>query len=76
MQKTLSLIASLVLIIGILFLLLEKKTPPVKQNPSNTEYASIPNTQSPSSNVTIKDGIQYITIDIKRGYSPQTTRAT
>ncbi len=53
------------------------------QNNANTQdttqYSSTPTPSSTdtsaSSNVTIKDGVQYITIDVKHGYSPRSTIA-
>ena len=92
MKKVISLFVSLILVLGIVLVLRNQKTAPVKVNPTTqqitqntiniqdtTQYSSTPSTSSvdtsPSSNVTVKDGIQYITIDVKRGYSPQTTTA-
>lgn len=92
MKKILSIFISFILVLGIVLVLRNQKTTPIKvntttqgiaqnntNNQNTTQYSSKPQVDStdvsPSSNVTIKDGIQYITIDVKHGYSPQTTTA-
>lgn len=65
MNKNVSIIITLGLIIGLgLFFL-------GGQRKGNTG----PKTDAPSSNVEIKDGIQYITIEAKGGYSPRLSQA-
>ncbi len=90
MWKKLSIAISLGLIIGILYLfgkqLPSKKSTNIPSQITNissqtgdtSDYASNPsgdNTTTSSSNVTIKDGVQYIVIDVKQGYSPRITEA-
>ncbi len=90
MKKFLSIFISLILVLGIFLVLWNQKIIPVKTNTAtpivpqyntNTQgtpvFSSTPNVSdtSPSPNVTVKDGVQYITIDVKNGYSPKTTNA-
>lgn len=72
MKKYISIVVTIILAMGIGYILL--------QNPDSSSQASVrsgvtPSPSSSSSNVTIKDGIQYITVNAKGGYSPKTSVA-
>lgn len=77
MKKYISMTVTLVLVMGIGYVLLQSPNPPdapptVGSGPaSSTPMSPIP----PSANVTIKDGVQYITVNAKGGYSPQSSYA-
>jgi hypothetical protein len=78
MNKTISIIITLVLIIGLGFIFIKgdsKST--INKNTTNTVSNSGSQNSSPVSieNSVIKDGIQYITIDAKGGYSPRSSNA-
>ncbi len=82
MKPFFSILISAILIVGLftLFRVGGIKTPAVPQSSwtsvPSTQYASIPDeSKTVSSNVTLKDGIQYITIDVRGGYSPRKTTA-
>lgn len=63
MNKTVSIIITIALVIGIGFVFLG-------QSKNNSETG----TQS-AQNVEIRDGVQYVTIDAKAGYSPKVSMA-
>ncbi len=65
MNKTTSIIITLVLLAGIVFIFTRSSKP--SDNPKAINQSL--------RNVKIKDGIQYITIDAKSGYSPQESTA-
>lgn len=68
MNKTTSIIITVALVIGIGIIFLG--------NGSKSQNASTGNTiQATAQNSVIKDGIQYITIDAKGGYSPKMSTA-
>ena len=70
MKKNLILliVVSLIIIGGGSYYLLNKTK-------DATQTTTAPTPQTPTSNVEIRDGIQYVTISAKNGYSPKTSSA-
>ena len=66
MKQTLSTIVTVALIFGLGYLLVTDST--LKKESADT-------TAGVTSNIEIKDGVQYITIEAKGGYSPRLTTA-
>jgi plastocyanin domain-containing protein len=75
MNKNISIIITIPLVIGLGFIFIKSGTKPTGNN--NTVSNSGSQNSSPVSveNSVIKDGIQYITIDAKGGYSPRSSNA-
>lgn len=69
MKKTISIIITALLIVAIGYVLLQNpKLPENKQTKSSSGI--LQSIALPTSNVTIKDNIQYITVSAKGGYTP------
>lgn len=75
MNKTTSIIITLALVIGLGFIFIKSDSKSTSSN--NTVSSSGTQNSSPVSveNSVIKDGVQYITIDAKGGYSPRASTA-
>ncbi len=73
MKKSLSIIISLALLIWIVYILKGKSPPSTSVANIPIQMQSTPLASSP--NVTVKNGIQYINLDVKHGYSPETSVA-
>jgi plastocyanin domain-containing protein len=76
MKKYISIVVTLVLVVGIGYILLQNPNSDKVPKDSNLTgpgiLSSIPST---SPNVTVKDGVQYITVNAKGGYSPRISTA-
>lgn len=66
MNKTASTILTLALVVGLGIVFLDRSKSKVADTTASTQ---------PAQNVEIRDGIQYITIDAKAGYSPKVSTA-
>lgn len=74
MNKTTSIIITVALVIGLGFIFIGSGS---KQTTNNTVTSSGSQSPSPVSveNSVIKDGVQYVTIEAKGGYSPRSSTA-
>jgi len=68
-NKIISIVGSIIIIGAAGYALMSDKTPP-KESSQNMQASS---SQKSISNVTVKDGVQYVTILAKGGYSPKVT---
>jgi hypothetical protein len=81
MQKTLSIIFVIILFVGIGFLLTRESTPATSSSSTpvatNQTTANQPSGQpiTTASNVSVTDGVQYVTILAKGGYLPRLSQA-
>ena len=78
MQKIISIVFVLVLLLGIGLLLTREESPnaPISSSPTTANTGQTTKTPTaPVSNVEVKDGIQYVTVTAKGGYAPRLSQA-
>ncbi|MEI7511422.1 MAG: cupredoxin domain-containing protein [Candidatus Peregrinibacteria bacterium] len=75
MNKIYSLTLTVLLLIPLAFLLFFEKQPEDTPPPQSSSSLSSVSSSAVSSNVEMKNGVQYIYIDAKGGYSPKKTVA-
>lgn len=77
MKKTFSIIITIALVIGIGFMFFgqSKKAPDSTSSVPLTQNAEKKAVLQPEQNVEIRDGVQYITINARGGYSPKVSTA-
>jgi len=77
MKKTLSIIITITLVTGIGFLFFgqSKKAPDSPSSIQPTQNSEKKAVIPPAQNVEIRDGVQYITINARGGYSPKVSTA-